>query len=54
MNGEIDELRQLADFVLSNSFPHIAESGEDGYLAMFSEVGWGIYCATRIIFPFPR
>jgi len=38
MNGEIDELRQLADFVLSNSFPHIAESGEDGYLAMFSEV----------------
>ena len=39
MNGEVDELRQLADFVLSNSFPHITESGEDGYLAMFSEVG---------------
>jgi len=35
---EKDELRQLADFVLSNSFSHIEESGEDGYLAMFAEV----------------
>lgn len=38
INGEILELRQLADFVLEQNFPHIPESGEGGYLAMFQEV----------------
>jgi len=38
MNEEFDELKQLADFVLANSFPHIVETGEDGYIAMFAEV----------------
>ena len=37
-NKEFEELKQLADFVLSNSFPEITETGEDGYLAMFAEV----------------
>lgn len=35
---ELAELKMLADFVLSHSFPHISETGEDGYLAMFAEV----------------
>ena len=38
MNKEYEELKQLADFVLANLFPHISETGEDGYIAMFAEV----------------
>jgi len=38
INGEIDQLRELVDFVLQNNFPHICDSGEDGYLAMFQEI----------------
>jgi len=37
-NDEFSELKQLADFVLADCFSHIAETGEAGYLAMFSEV----------------
>ena len=37
-SNEVAELRQLADFVLKQSFPHIPETGEEGYLAMFQEV----------------
>jgi len=37
-NSEFEELRQLADFVLATAFPHIPETGEQGYLAMFQEV----------------
>jgi len=37
-SNEVEELRQLADFVLKQSFPHIPETGEQGYLAMFQEV----------------
>merc|ERR1719209_1263041 len=29
-NSELAELRQLADFVLATSFPHIPEAGEHG------------------------
>jgi len=35
---EFDELKILADFILTNNFPHIKEKGEEGYLAMFAEV----------------
>jgi len=37
-SNELEELRQLADFVLKQSFPHISETGDQGYLAMFQEV----------------
>jgi len=37
-NKELEELRQLADFILTNSFPDISEKGQDGYLAMFADV----------------
>ena len=37
-SNEMEELRQLADFVLKQSFPHIPDTGEQGYLAMFQEV----------------
>ena len=40
-SNEVAELRQLADFVLNQSFPHIPETGEGGYLAMFQEVPFG-------------
>lgn len=36
-NKEVEELRQVVDFLLANSFPSLPE-GEDGYLAMFQEV----------------
>jgi len=35
---EFEELKQLADFILANSFPEIAETGQAGYLAMFADV----------------
>ena len=38
INKEYEELAQLADFVLSNAYPDITLTGEDGYLAMFAEV----------------
>jgi len=38
VNKELNELKQLADFILGNSFSHIEESGENGYIAMFAEV----------------
>lgn len=38
LNKEHDELKQLADFVLTNTFTGISETGEEGYLAMFAEV----------------
>ena len=34
-SNEVDELQQLANFVLKQSFPHIQETGEAAYLAMF-------------------
>jgi len=37
-NKELSELKQLADFILTNSFTGISETGQEGYLAMFSEV----------------
>merc|ERR1719474_167054 len=37
-NKEYEELKQLADFILTNSFPDIPETGQDGYLAMFADV----------------
>jgi len=37
-NKEYEELKQLAEFILTNSFPDIQETGQDGYLAMFAEV----------------
>jgi len=37
-NKEYEELKQLADFILTNSFPDISETGQDGYLAMFADV----------------
>lgn len=38
ISGELEELRQLADFLLVHTFPHIQETGEGGYLAMFQQV----------------
>jgi len=37
-NGELAELRQLADFILKNNFPNIEKEGDAGYMAMFSQV----------------
>jgi len=37
-NKEYEELKQLADFILTNSFPDITETGQMGYLAMFADV----------------
>ena len=34
-SNEVEELQQLANFVLKQSFPHIQETGEAAYLAMF-------------------
>ena len=36
--GETEALKQLADKVLETVYPEIREQGEDGYLAMFSQV----------------
>lgn len=37
VSGELDSLKQVADFLLAQTFPHLP-TGEDGYLAMFQEV----------------
>jgi len=37
-NREFEQLKTLADFILKNNFPHIKESGDDGYLSMYSEI----------------
>ena len=36
--GETEALKKLADKVLETVYPEIREQGEDGYLAMFSQV----------------
>jgi uncharacterized protein YdiU (UPF0061 family) len=36
--GEIDLLRQLADYTLLRHFPHLGKPGDDAYLAWFQEV----------------
>jgi uncharacterized protein YdiU (UPF0061 family) len=38
INNEKAELKQLADFILKQTFPHIGETEQDGYIAMFREI----------------
>lgn len=36
--GEIDVLRQLADYTIRNDFPHLGEPSKESYVAWFDEV----------------